>query len=193
MWSLSFPDGSEFVGCANLESQTFRHAHASCGRGNSTATWRGICRTHRPEHTDIGKCRSNSLPWPNAHRPTFLAVIISASLSGADGSAAVMQPARSAPRSPRAATRRSHIVGMYSPCSASGRGTNSYTEAYGEVYHSSAVLCRRAGISRASAYRALRGAQRLHHFRDELGDFETSENGPSETSRDQRDKKSCHH
>jgi hypothetical protein len=49
-----------------------------------------------------------------------------------------------------------------------------------------AVLCFTA-FSRASAYRALRGAQRLHHFRDELGDFETSENGPSETSRDQRD------
>jgi hypothetical protein len=58
---------------------------------------------------------------------------------------------------------------------------------------SSAVLHHRAGISRASAYRALRGAPRLHHFRDELGDFESSENGSSETSRDQRDKKSCRH
>ena len=46
MWWLSFLDGRELVGCANLKSQTFRHAHASCGRGNSTATWRGKCRTH---------------------------------------------------------------------------------------------------------------------------------------------------
>jgi hypothetical protein len=47
-WSSTGIDNQAvpFIHDTDLESQTFHHAHASCGRSNYLATWRGTCRTH---------------------------------------------------------------------------------------------------------------------------------------------------